>query len=119
MAQVEGSDGGAAGSFRESVSPDSAIVVRRPGDAPALPILVSVPHFGTLPPDDERLEEYREPGFAHFARGFAAQMGCDQSGQLGRDGKTLGRLSPVRESIAGIEQRADALQHVHRVGIFW
>ena len=54
---------------------DAFPIVRRPAWGPGMPVLVSVPHYGTRPLPDITADHYREPSFASFAYGFADVWG--------------------------------------------
>ena len=70
------------------VGPEQAILVRQPAQD-ALPVLVSIPHFGTKAASGFGESDYREQRFKHFARGFADAFAADLYGDLNDTGATV------------------------------
>ncbi|GIX47963.1 MAG: hypothetical protein KatS3mg131_2174 [Candidatus Tectimicrobiota bacterium] len=64
-------------------------LVRRPPQTPGLPVLVSIPHYGTQPLPHIRPSDYREAWFATFAYGFADTFVGDIYADLHRQGATV------------------------------
>ena len=51
-------------------------IVRHPEASLRTPVLVSVPHYGTLPLPHITRDDYSEPWFETFAYGFADTFAC-------------------------------------------
>src|SRR5262245_54562386 len=64
-------------------------IVRHPAPGARTPVLVSVPHYGTLPPPDITRDDYSEPWFETFPYGFADTFAADLYRDLHEHGATL------------------------------
>jgi N-formylglutamate deformylase len=102
-----GRDDGLAGSV-----PDAGVagarafpIVLHPANAPA-PVLVSVPHYGTLPLPETSAEDYREARFATFAYGFADTFAADLYGDLYEHGATV-LATPFSRMFVDLNRRRD------------
>ena len=87
-------------------------IVRRPADGTRIPILVSVPHYGTLPLPHITRDDYSEPWFETFAYGFADTFASDLYHDLDQHRLTIREFANERNSwtkvgeiIEGVYQR--------------
>jgi N-formylglutamate deformylase len=81
-----------------------------------MPILVSVPHYGTEPLPHITRDDYREPSFATFAYGFADAFARDLYGDLDRHGATV-LATPLSRMFVDVNRRRDDVEH--RDGAVW
>jgi N-formylglutamate amidohydrolase len=63
--------------------------VREPTPRWRLPVLVSIPHYGTRALPGIRDEDFAEPGFRRFPRGYADAFAADLYGDLHTAGATV------------------------------
>jgi N-formylglutamate amidohydrolase len=85
---------------------DAFPIVRRPAARPGMPVLVSVPHYGTRPLPDITADHYREPSFASFAYGFADVFVGDLYGDLHEHGATV-LATPYSRMFVDVNRRRD------------
>src|SRR5499433_380189 len=85
-------------------------IVRHPVPEARTPVLVSVPHFGTLPLPHMTREDYREPWFETFAYGFADTFACDLYGDLHEHGATV-LATPISRIFVDVNRRRDDFEH--------
>ena len=64
-------------------------IVRHPERAQRTPVLVSVPHYGTLPLPHITRDDYTEPWFETFAYGYADTFASDLYSDLHEHGATV------------------------------
>ena len=64
-------------------------IVRHPAPGTRMPVLVSVPHYGTDPLPHITRADYGEPRFETFAYGFADTFASDLYGDLHEHGATV------------------------------
>src|SRR5262244_1152183 len=81
-------------------------IVRHPVPEARTPVLVSVPHFGTLPLPHMTREDYREPWFETFAYGFADTFACDLYDDLEEHGATV-LATPISRMFVDVNRRRD------------
>ena len=81
-------------------------IVRRPVTSTPLPIVVSVPHYGTQPLPHITAEHYREPRFETFAFGFADLFAGDLYADLHEDGATV-LATPISRMFVDVNRRRD------------
>jgi N-formylglutamate amidohydrolase len=81
-------------------------IVRRPLAAPRRPVVVSVPHYGTLPLPHITRDDYREPRFETFAYGFADTFAGDLYGDLDETGATV-LATPYSRMFVDVNRRRD------------
>jgi N-formylglutamate deformylase len=75
-----------------------------------MPILVSVPHYGTQALPGITADHYREPSFATFAYGFADTFAADVYGDLHEDGATV-LATPISRMFVDVNRRRDDFEH--------
>ncbi|MGI9332910.1 MAG: N-formylglutamate amidohydrolase [Gammaproteobacteria bacterium] len=63
--------------------------IRRPTGDRRLPVLVSIPHYGTKALPDITADDYADPAYTTFAYGFADAFAADLYGALHSAGATL------------------------------
>ena len=85
-------------------------IVRHPPPPTGVPILVSVPHYGTQPLPGITVADYREPSFATFAYGFADTFAADVYGDLHEHGATV-LATPVSRMFVDVNRRRDDFEH--------
>jgi len=81
-------------------------IVRHPAPARRLPILVSVPHYGTQPLPELTHADYCEPRFATFAYGFADTFVGDLYADLHEHGATV-LATPFSRMFVDVNRRRD------------
>jgi N-formylglutamate amidohydrolase len=81
-------------------------IVRRPVAGTGMPLLVSVPHYGTLPLPQITRDDYREPWFETFAYGFADTFAGDLYGDLHEHGATV-LATPFSRMFVDVNRRRD------------
>ncbi len=81
-------------------------IVRRPVAARRMPVLVSVPHYGTEPLPHITTEDYGEPRFETFAYGFADTFASDLYGDLHEHGATV-LATPFSRMFVDVNRRRD------------
>jgi N-formylglutamate amidohydrolase len=85
-------------------------IVRHPGPDRGMPILVSVPHYGTRPLPHITRDDYREPWFETFAYGFADTFVGDLYGDLHEHGATV-LATPFSRMFVDVNRRRDDFEH--------
>jgi N-formylglutamate amidohydrolase len=85
-------------------------IVRRPEPAQRMPILVSVPHYGTRPLPHITREDYHEPWFETFAYGFADTFAADVYADLDAHGATV-LATPFSRMFVDVNRRRDDFEH--------
>ena len=85
-------------------------IVRRPADGTRIPILVSVPHYGTLPLPHITRNDYSEPWFETFAYGFADTFASDLYHDLHEHGATV-LATPFSRMFVDVNRRRDDVEH--------
>jgi N-formylglutamate deformylase len=81
-------------------------IVWRPSSGPRSPVLVSVPHYGTLPLPHITREDYSEPWFETFAYGYADTFASDVYGGLHEHGATV-LATPFSRMFVDVNRRRD------------
>ena len=81
-------------------------IVRQPAPGRRTPVLVSVPHYGTLPLPDITRDDYGEPRFETFAYGFADTFARDLYGDLHEHGATV-LATPFSRMFVDVNRRRD------------
>jgi N-formylglutamate amidohydrolase len=81
-------------------------IVRRPVSGAGVPVLVSVPHYGTQPLPHITRDDYREPSFATFAYGFADVFVGDLYADLHEHGATV-LATPYSRMFVDVNRRRD------------
>ena len=81
-------------------------IVRRPPPERRTPVLVSVPHYGTLPLPEVTRDDYQEPWFETFAYGFADTFAGDLYGDLDAHGATV-LATPISRMFVDVNRRRD------------
>jgi len=87
------------------------LIVRRPAAGLRLPVLVSVPHYGTRPLPHLTGADYREPRFETFAYGFADTFAADLYADLDAHGATV-VAAPFSRMFVDVNRRRDDFEHV-------
>jgi N-formylglutamate deformylase len=85
-------------------------IVRRPRSGARSPMLVSVPHYGTLPLPHLTRDDYREPRFETFAYGFADTFAGEVYGDLHEHGATV-LATPFSRMFVDVNRRRDDYEH--------
>jgi N-formylglutamate amidohydrolase len=85
-------------------------IVRHPAPGTCTPILVSVPHYGTLPLPHITREDYCEPRFETFAYGFADTFVGDLYSDLHEHGATV-LATPFSRMFVDVNRRRDDFEH--------
>ena len=85
-------------------------IIRHPVTGAGTPILVSVPHYGTLPLPDITRDDYSEPWFETFAYGFADTFASDLYHDLHEHGATL-LATPFSRMFVDVNRRRDDFEH--------
>jgi N-formylglutamate deformylase len=81
-------------------------IVRRPAPSARTPVVVSVPHYGTLPLPHVTRDDYSEPWFETFAYGFADTFAADLYGDLHLHGATV-LATPFSRMFVDVNRRRD------------
>lgn len=81
-------------------------IVRHPDPDRARPVVVSIPHFGTEPLPDVRLEDYSDPEFAHLPWGYADTFAADVYGRAHEGGATV-VAAPYSRLFVDVNRRRD------------
>jgi N-formylglutamate deformylase len=81
-------------------------IVRHPLPGAGTPVLVSVPHYGTLPLPHITRDDYGEPRFETFAYGFADTFAGDLYGDLHDHGATV-LATPFSRMFVDVNRRRD------------
>ncbi len=85
-------------------------IVRRPAEGTRIPVLVSVPHYGTQPLPHITRADYAEPWFETFAYGFADTFASDLYHDLHEHGATL-LATPFSRMFVDVNRRRDDFEH--------
>ena len=85
-------------------------IVRHPAAESRRPILVSVPHYGTLPLPHITRDDYSEPWFETFAYGFADTFVGDVYSGLHEHGATV-LATPFSRMFVDVNRRRDDFEH--------
>jgi len=85
-------------------------IVRHPEASLRTPVLVSVPHYGTLPLPHITRDDYSEPWFETFAYGFADTFVGDLYGDLHELGATV-LATPFSRMFVDVNRRRDDFEH--------
>src|ERR1051326_9014041 len=85
-------------------------IVRRPAPGSRAPVLVSVPHYGTLPLPHITRDDYSEPWFETFAYGFADTFASDLYHDLHEHGATV-LATPFSRIFVDVNRRRDDFEH--------
>ncbi len=86
-------------------------IVRHPAPGARIPILVSVPHYGTEPLPHITSTDYREPSFATFAYGFADTFAGEVYADLHEHGATVVATTVSRLFVDVNRRRDDFERH--------
>jgi N-formylglutamate deformylase len=89
---------------------DGFPIVRYPAPAARMPVLVSVPHYGTAPLSHITRADYREPRFETFAYGFADTFVGDLYADLHEHGATV-LATPISRMFVDVNRRRDDFEH--------
>jgi N-formylglutamate deformylase len=85
-------------------------IVRHPAAGACIPVLVSVPHYGTQPLPHITRDDYSEPWFETFAYGFADTFASDLYHDLHQHGATL-LATPFSRMFVDVNRRRDDFEH--------
>ncbi|HEY7654532.1 MAG TPA: N-formylglutamate amidohydrolase [Methylomirabilota bacterium] len=85
-------------------------IVRHPAASLRTPVLVSVPHYGTLPLPHITRDDYSEPWFETFAYGFADTFASDLYDDLHEHGATF-LATPFSRMFVDVNRRRDDFEH--------
>jgi N-formylglutamate deformylase len=85
-------------------------IVKHPVPGTRLPVLVSVPHYGTQPLPHITRDDYREPWFETFAYGFADTFVGDLYADLHEHGATV-LATPFSRMFVDVNRRRDDFEH--------
>src|SRR5262245_34949936 len=85
-------------------------IIKHPSVAAQVPILVSIPHYGTQPLPDITSADYTEPWFATFAYGFADTFVGDLYADLHEHGATV-LATPFSRVFVDVNRRRDDFEH--------
>ena len=85
-------------------------IVRHPAAGARIPVLVSVPHYGTQPLPHITRDDYSEPWFETFAYGFADTFASDLYHDLHEHGATL-LATPFSRMFVDVNRRRDDFEH--------
>jgi N-formylglutamate amidohydrolase len=86
-------------------------IVRHPTPGTRTPVLVSVPHYGTLPLPHITRDDYRESWFETFAYGFADTFVADLYADLHEQGATV-LATPFTRMFVDVNRRRDDFEHL-------
>jgi len=86
-------------------------IVRRPAPERAIPVLVSVPHYGTSALPDITRDDYAQPTFETFAYGFADTFASDLYGDLHAHGATV-LATPFSRIFVDVNRRRDDFEQL-------
>jgi N-formylglutamate amidohydrolase len=85
-------------------------IVRHPGPGQGIPILVSVPHYGTAPLPHITRDDYSEPWFETFAYGYADTFVGELYSDLHEHGATV-LATPFSRMFVDVNRRRDDFEH--------
>lgn len=97
---------GRAAPSRPAPSPDAFPIVRRPPEHAALPVLVSIPHFGTDPLPGFGAASYRAPRYASFPWGYTDPFAPQIYGALHVAGATV-VATPISRMFVDVNRARD------------
>lgn len=86
-------------------------IVRRPRHGHGLPVLVSVPHYGTRPLPGLAAASFSEPRFETLPAGFADAFAAELYGDLDRSGATV-LASPYSRLFVDLNRSRDDFERV-------
>ncbi|MGE3539557.1 MAG: N-formylglutamate amidohydrolase [Candidatus Tectimicrobiota bacterium] len=86
-------------------------IVKHPAQRAPLPILVSIPHYGTAALPHITPEDYTEPWFETFAYGFADTFVGDLYAELHEHGATI-VATPFSRIFVDVNRRRNDFEHV-------
>jgi N-formylglutamate amidohydrolase len=86
-------------------------IVRHPAPDRRMPVLVSVPHYGTQPLPHITRDDYSEPWFETFAYGFADTFASDLYRDLHEHGATV-LATPFSRMFVDVNRRRDDFEHL-------
>ena len=86
-------------------------IVRRPAPERAIPVLVSVPHYGTSALPHITRDDYAQPTFETFAYGFADTFASDLYGDLHAHGATV-LATPFSRIFVDVNRRRDDFEQL-------
>src|SRR5262249_7335408 len=86
-------------------------IIKHPPAAAQVPILVSIPHYGTQPLPHITSADYTEPWFETFAYGFADTFAGDLYGDLHEHGATV-LATPFSRIFVDVNRRRDDFEHL-------
>jgi N-formylglutamate deformylase len=81
-------------------------IIKHPAPARRMPVLVSVPHYGTEPLPHITRDDYAEARFETFAYGFADTFAADLYADLHEHGATV-LATPVSRMFVDVNRRRD------------
>src|SRR5688572_5674161 len=81
-------------------------IVRQPAPEGRLPVLVSIPHYGTRALPEISRDDYTEPWFETFAYGFADTFAADVYADLDEHGATV-LAAPFSRMFVDVNRRRD------------
>src|ERR687886_2982789 len=87
-------------------------IVRQPPIHAQVPILVSIPHYGTQPLPHITSADYTEPWFETFAYGFADTFVGDLYADLHEHGATV-LATPFSRIFVDVNRRRNDFEHVN------
>jgi formiminoglutamase len=85
-------------------------IIKHSTAAERLPVLVSIPHYGTSPLPHITADDYSEPWFSTFAYGFADTFVADLYGDLHHQGATI-LATPFSRIFVDVNRRRDDFEH--------
>jgi N-formylglutamate deformylase len=85
-------------------------IVQHPAPDVRLPLLVSIPHYGTNPLPHITAADYSEPWFSTFVYGFADTFVSDLYGDLHHQGATV-LATPFSRIFVDVNRRRDDFEH--------
>jgi N-formylglutamate deformylase len=86
-------------------------IIKHPSPEAQIPILVSVPHYGTQPLPHITAADYTEPWFETFAYGFADTFVGDLYADLHEQGATV-LATPFSRIFVDVNRRRNDFEHV-------
>jgi N-formylglutamate amidohydrolase len=86
-------------------------IVHHPAPDRRMPVLVSVPHYGTQPLPHITRDDYSEPWFETFAYGFADTFASDLYRDLHEHGATV-LATPFSRMFVDVNRRRDDFEHL-------
>lgn len=89
-------------------------IIKHPPAAAQIPILVSIPHYGTQPLPHITSEDYTEPWFETFAYGFADTFASDLYADLHEQGATV-LATPFSRIFVDVNRRRNDFEHLDGV----